>query len=61
MNTEKLELIMTEGDKDKRWGVKLADGQNFYKMLLTESSRKKRKRRFLTVLGFHTLPTLFPL
>ena len=33
MNTERLELIMTEGDKDKRWGVKLADGPNFYKML----------------------------
>ena len=33
MNTEKLEIIMLEGDKTKKWGVKLADGPNFYRQL----------------------------
>ena len=41
MNTEKLELIMLEGEKEKRWGVKLADGSNFYKLLFRYEKLEK--------------------
>ena len=41
MNTDRLKLVIIEGDKTKRWGAKLADGHNFYKMLFKMEQQKK--------------------
>ena len=33
MNIEKMKLVIDKGNAEKRWGLQMADGENYYRML----------------------------
>ena len=51
MNVDKMKIVIQKGHEEKKWGLKMADGQNYYRMLF--------KFEKLKVLSFADVQKMF--
>ena len=51
MNIDKLKVVIEKGNDQKKWGLKMADGENYYRMLF--------KFEKLKVLSFQDVQKMF--